>query len=160
MAPVEDDSQPGTPYTIIRSFLESSASDTVSGDAAAAAVELARHLTTNNCSLALNHLFHPANYVFRIFSTLIDLAVQIPPNNVYHQRLASLLRVLKDQPQPPSVVSQTVSSIWGFGEFRWEKVPTFGMQQGELFDYKNRLERPNAPSMAGTNAGHPKNGST
>lgn len=139
-APISGDSEPGTPFTIIRSFLESSSSASVTSDAAASAVDLSRYLTTDNCSLAANHPLHPSNYIYAIFSTLIDIAIQIPHDHTWHQRLASLLRALKGQPQPPSDVSRAVCSTWGLGEFRWEKFPTFAMQQGELFDYKNRFE--------------------
>jgi hypothetical protein len=133
------DSEPGTPFTVIQRFLESSTSDSITSDAAAAVVDLTGPMTTNNCSRAANDPLYPSNHIYRIFSHLTDIALQIPHSHIWHQRLASLLRAIKGQPPPPLAVSEAVRLTWGTN-FNWETFPTFALQQGELFDHKNRFE--------------------
>jgi hypothetical protein len=131
---------PGTPFSIIRNFLDNSPPDLILHHADATARELASQVSTS--SLDNNFPFNPADYVHTIFSSLIDMVIQIPHNHAWQRRLVSLVRALKSQPDPPAFVSQAVCNSWGMPEFKWERLPTFAMQQGELFLSRSRFEDP------------------
>jgi hypothetical protein len=60
---------PGTPFSIIRNFLESSLPDLILHHLDATARELASQLSMS--SLSNNFPFNPADYVHTIFSSLI-----------------------------------------------------------------------------------------
>jgi hypothetical protein len=82
------------------------------------------------------------NYVYALFGTLMSIAMLIPSNHIYHQRLLALVRALKGLPQPALAVCETLNSEWPFDEwaFRGQDLPTFDIQYSEEFGYKGRFE--------------------
>jgi hypothetical protein len=74
-----------------------------------------------------------------IFAECMNIAIQLPWGLTWHERPALLLHALKKQPaQPPQECEQFAQvGGWSF-KFKWSDFPTFGMQQGESYDYKCR----------------------
>jgi hypothetical protein len=90
------DTMQRTWFGLVLNFLDSSTSGNASVSAAAAATALTGPMMVEkSLQLAEIHPLHPLIYIYTIFSILIDIAIQIPPNHICHRRLAALVRALR-----------------------------------------------------------------
>lgn len=142
-------------FDIIKRFLDSSSSDlrtaeetAVAADAVTVAAATELIIPANDpdqfaariASDPTTNGYHLANYVSSIFSGIVTIATQIPPNHIYRWRLVALVRALSGQPSPLPSVSDAFSAVSGDGPLSWERLPTFSFLLWDLFTSRGRWE--------------------
>jgi hypothetical protein len=127
-------SPPGPPFTIIEAYLRNSSTPEN------AATELVLLLNDGTCLGApYESPLRVDCYIESIFGESMHIATQLPWDHIWHERLAALIKALGKKDAPPKEVCDKMRSYCSSGEFKWSNFPTFGVQQGESFDYRSRF---------------------
>lgn len=89
--------------------------------------------------LLTNHLYE---WMFTLnqYSGLVHTSRPTCPwDHDWHERFAALFKALGQKEAPPKEVCDKMRSYCSNGEFKWSEFPSFGLLQGESFNYKSRF---------------------
>lgn len=133
-AEIDPNGPPGAPFTIIEAYLRNSSPPED------AATELVRPLNDGTCLGApYESPLRVDVYIESIFGACTHIAAQLPWDHDWHERFAALFKALGQKEAPPEEVCDKMRSYCSNGEFKWSEFPSFGLLQGESFNYKSRF---------------------